>query len=442
MYIQKVLNELAGKYPHQPEFLQAVSEVFGSITPLLRQNGKYEKHKILERISEPEKIVKFRVVWERDNGEIEINQGIRVQFSSTLGPFKGGLRFEKGISLSTLKFLGFEQAFKNSLTGLMLGGAKGGSDFDPKNKSEREIMRFCQAFIKALAPHIGAHTDIPAGDIGVGEREIGYMFGEYKKITNRFDGTLTGKSPLFGGSFGRREATGYGTVYFAEAMLENLSMPLSGERCIVSGSGNVALYTIQKLIGLGAKVVACSDREGVLVDKDGLCFEILKNVKETDKLPLKIYTERKKSEFYPNGTLRISAIPCDYAFFCATQNEADINDIKTLIHNGIKGVIEGANMPLSNEAADLLIASNIPYAPSKAANAGGVAVSGLEMGQDAIFSSLAKNEIDAKLKHIMRNIFNECTLAAKEFNDPQNLKAGANIASFRKVADAMIGQGV
>ena len=240
MYIQKVLNELAGKYPHQPEFLQAVSEVFGSITPLLRQNGKYEKHKILERISEPEKIVKFRVVWERDNGEIEINQGIRVQFSSTLGPFKGGLRFEKGISLSTLKFLGFEQAFKNSLTGLMLGGAKGGSDFDPKNKSEREIMRFCQAFIKALAPHIGAHTDIPAGDIGVGEREIGYMFGEYKKITNRFDGTLTGKSPLFGGSFGRREATGYGTVYFAEAMLENLSMPLSGERCIVSGSGNVA----------------------------------------------------------------------------------------------------------------------------------------------------------------------------------------------------------
>lgn len=442
MYIQKVLNELAGKYPHQPEFLQAVSEVFGSITPLLRQNGKYEKHKILERISEPEKIVKFRVVWERDNGEIEINQGIRVQFSSTLGPFKGGLRFEKGISLSTLKFLGFEQAFKNSLTGLMLGGAKGGSDFDPKNKSEREIMRFCQAFIKALAPHIGAHTDIPAGDIGVGEREIGYMFGEYKKITNRFDGTLTGKSPLFGGSFGRREATGYGTVYFAEAMLENLSMPLSGERCIVSGSGNVALYTIQKLIGLGAKVVACSDREGVLVDKDGLCFEILKNVKETDKLPLKIYTERKKSEFYPNGTLRISAIPCDYAFFCATQNEADINDIKTLIHNGIKGVIEGANMPLSNEAADLLIASNIPYAPSKAANAGGVAVSGLEMGQDAIFSSLAKNEVDAKLKHIMRNIFNECTLAAKEFNDPQNLKVGANIASFRKVADAMIGQGV
>ena len=324
----------------------------------------------------------------------------------------------------------------------MLGGAKGGSDFDPKNKSEREIMRFCQAFIKALAPHIGAHTDIPAGDIGVGEREIGYMFGEYKKITNRFDGTLTGKSPLFGGSFGRREATGYGTVYFAEAMLENLSMPLSGERCIVSGSGNVALYTIQKLIGLGAKVVACSDREGVLVDKDGLCFEILKNVKETDKLPLKIYTERKKSEFYPNGTLRISAIPCDYAFFCATQNEADINDIKTLIHNGIKGVIEGANMPLSNEAADLLIASNIPYAPSKAANAGGVAVSGLEMGQDAIFSSLAKNEVDAKLKHIMRNIFNECTLAAKEFNDPQNLKVGANIASFRKVADAMIGQGV
>lgn len=442
MYIQKVLNELAGKYPHQPEFLQSVSEVFGSITPLLRQNGKYEKHKILERISEPEKIVKFRVVWERDNGEIEINQGIRVQFSSTLGPFKGGLRFEKGISLSTLKFLGFEQAFKNSLTGLMLGGAKGGSDFDPKNKSEREIMRFCQAFIKALAPHIGAHTDIPAGDIGVGEREIGYMFGEYKKITNRFDGTLTGKSPLFGGSFGRREATGYGTVYFAEAMLENLSMPLSGERCIVSGSGNVALYTIQKLIGLGAKVVACSDREGVLVDKDGLCFEILKNVKETDRLPLKIYTERKKSEFYPNGTLRISAIPCDYAFFCATQNEADINDIKTLIHNGIKGVIEGANMPLSNEAADLLIASNIPYAPSKAANAGGVAVSGLEMGQDAIFSSLAKNEVDAKLKHIMRNIFNECTLAAKEFNDPQNLKVGANIASFRKVADAMIGQGV
>lgn len=442
MYIQKAITSLTEKYPHQPEFLQAVSEVFCSISPLLSADRKYEKYKILERIAEPERVIKFRIVWERDSGEIEINQGVRVQFSSALGPYKGGLRFECGINLSTLKFLGFEQAFKNSLTGLMLGGAKGGSDFNPKDKSEREIARFCQAFIKGLAPHIGAHTDIPAGDIGVGEREIGYMFGEYKKITNRFDGSITGKSPLFGGSFGRREATGYGVVYFAEAMLENLSMPLSGQTCIVSGSGNVALYTMQKLSQLGAKVVACSDREGVLVDKNGIDFELVKNIKEKDRLPLQNYTGLKKSEFYQKGSLKITDIPCDYAFFCATQNEADVNDIKTLISNGLKGVIEGANMPLTNEAADLLIASKIIYAPSKAANAGGVAVSGLEMGQDAVFSTLTKTDIDAKLKHIMRNILNECTLAAKEFKEPHNLKMGANIASFRKVADAMIAQGV
>ncbi len=439
MYIQRVLNDLTSKYSHQTEFLEAVSEVFGSISPLLSANDIYEKHKILERISEPEKIIKFRIVWEKDDGRIEINSGTRVQFCSALGPYKGGLRFEKGVNLSTLKFLGFEQAFKNSLTGLMLGGAKGGSDFDPKGKSEREIMRFCQAFIRALAPHIGAHTDIPAGDIGVGEREIGYMFGEYKKITGLFDGALTGKSPLFGGSFGRREATGYGAVYFADAMLQNSGLTLEGTICAVSGSGNVAIYTIQKLQMLGAKVIACSDRNGTLVDKDGLNIEVIKNIKEEQRVSLGEYLKYKKAEFLKT---KITHIQCDYLFCCATQNEATLDDAKIIIKNGVKAVIEGANMPLTNEAADLLINSGILYAPSKAANAGGVAVSGLEMGQDALFLQTPKNEVDAKLQNIMQNIFYECAETAKEFKDEKNLKMGANIAGFRRVADAIIKQGV
>lgn len=437
MYAHKALNNLALKYPHQPEFLQAVSEVFSSIAPLLERESKYEQHKILERISEPEKIIKFRIVWEKDNGEIEINQGIRVQFSSVLGPYKGGLRFESGINLSTLKFLGFEQAFKNSLTGLMLGGAKGGSDFNPKGKSEREIMRFCQAFIKAIAPHIGAHADIPAGDIGVGEREIGYMFGEYKRITGLFDGALTGKSPLFGGSFGRREATGHGAVYFAQAMLVSHGLGFDGKTCIVSGSGNVAIYAMEKLTGLGAKVIACSDRGGVLVDKDGIDIAKVKQIKEIDRTSLASYGTGSSY-----GVTNITDIPCDYAFFCATQNEVDIEGTKAMIKNGVKAVIEGANMPLTNEAADMLINEGILYAPSKAANAGGVAVSGLEMGQDALFLQATHTEIDAKLKSIMQNIFAECEETAKEFGDEKNLKMGANIAGFRRVADAMIKQGL
>jgi glutamate dehydrogenase (NADP+) len=440
MYIQKVLEDLNSKYYHQPEFIQAAAEVFGSISLLLERDNRYEKHRILERIVEPEKIIKFRVVWEKDDGEIEINQGIRVQFSSALGPYKGGLRFESGISLSALKFLGFEQAFKNALTGLMLGGAKGGSDFNPKGKSEREIMRFCQAFIKALAPYIGAHTDIPAGDIGVGEREIGYMFGEYKKIVNKFDGALTGKSPLFGGSFARREATGYGAVYFAKAMLESYGLGFEGKSCIVSGSGNVAIYTMEKLISLGAKVIACSDRSGVLIDKNGVDVGLIKQIKEVDRGSLAKYSKSKEAEFCADK--KITGIACDYAFFCATQNEVDLDGAKTMIKNGVKAVIEGANMPLSNEAADLLIESGIPYAPSKAANAGGVAVSGLEMGQDAIFLRSSFEEVDAKLQKIMQNIFMECKGTAKEFGDAKNLKMGANIAGFRKVADAMIKQGL
>ncbi len=435
-YIQKVLENLSDKYSHHQEFLEAVSEVFGSISPLLDKESKYEQHKILERISEPEKIIKFRIVWEKDDGTIEINQGIRVQFCSALGPYKGGLRFEKGVSLSTLKFLGFEQAFKNSLTGLMLGGAKGGSDFDPKGKSDREVMRFCQAFIKALAPHIGAHTDIPAGDIGVGEREIGYMFGEYKKLTRLFDGTLTGKSPLFGGSYGRREATGHGAVYFTHAMLASHGLGFEGKKCIVSGSGNVAIYAISKLIELGAKVIACSDRGGVLMDEDGIDIKKIKQIKEIDRSSLASYGKGS----YKN--MKITDIPCDYAFFCATQNEVDVDGAKTMLTNGVKAVVEGANMPLTNEAADMLIDAGILYAPSKAANAGGVAVSGLEMGQDALFLQLPKDEIDIKLKSIMQNIFNECKETAKEFGNEKNLKMGANIAGFRRVADAMIKQGL
>lgn len=436
MHIQKVLDDLNSKYHHQPEFLQAVSEVFSSIAPLLAQEIKYEQYKILERISEPEKIIKFRIVWEKDNGEIEINRGIRVQFSSALGPYKGGLRFEKGVNLSTLKFLGFEQAFKNSLTGLMLGGAKGGSDFDPKGKSDREIMRFCQAFIRALAPHIGAHSDIPAGDIGVGEREIGYMFGEYKKITGLFDGTLTGKSPLFGGSYGRREATGHGAIYFAQAMLSHNGLGLEGKTCIVSGSGNVAIYAMEKLSKLGAKVVACSDRGGVLLDNGGIDLEKIKQIKELNRASLASYG---KGSY---GSIKITEVPCDYAFFCATQNEVDMEGAKTMVANGVKAVVEGANMPLTNEAADFLINAGVLYAPSKAANAGGVAVSGLEMGQDALFLQSTRIEIDARLKNIMQNIFIECKEAAVEFGDEKNLKMGANIAGFRRVADAMIKQGI
>ncbi len=436
MYISKVLDDLTQKYSHQAEFLEAVSEVFGSISPLLSSNDIYEKHKVLERISEPEKIIKFRIVWERDDGTIEINRGTRVQFSSVLGPYKGGLRFEKGVDLSTLKFLGFEQAFKNSLTGLMLGGAKGGSDFDPKGKSDREIMRFCKAFIRALAPHIGAHTDIPAGDIGVGEREIGYMFGEYKKITGLFDGALTGKSPLFGGSFGRREATGYGAVYFAQAMLSHYGLGFEGKKCIVSGSGNVAIYAMEKLTQLGAKVIACSDRGGVLVDENGVDIDKIKKIKEVDRASLLTYDNGSYK------TIKITDVTCDYAFFCATQNEVDIDGAKAMVQNGVKAVIEGANMPLTNEAADLLIDLGVPYAPSKAANAGGVAVSGLEMGQDALFLQLSRTEIDAKLKSIMQNIFDECKDAATEFNQQNNIKMGANIAGFRRVADAMIKQGL
>lgn len=436
MYIQRVLDDLAGKYSHQAEFLEAVSEVFGSIAPLLQRESKYERHKILERISEPERIIKFRIVWERDDGEIEVSRGARVQFCSALGPYKGGLRFEKGVNLSTLKFLGFEQAFKNSLTGLMLGGAKGGSDFDPKGKSDREIMRFCKAFIRALAPHIGAHTDIPAGDIGVGEREIGYMFGEYKKITGLFDGTLTGKSPLFGGSYGRREATGYGAVYFAQAMLESHELGFEGKRCIVSGSGNVAIYAMEKLAELGAKVIACSDRGGVLMDESGIDIDIIKQIKEINRASLALY---EKGSY---KAIKITDIPCDYAFFCATQNEVDTKGAKAMINNGVKAVVEGANMPLTNEAANMLIGSGVLYAPSKAANAGGVAVSGLEMGQDALFLQSTYAEIDAKLKSIMQNIFEECRKTAKEFGDEKNLKMGANIAGFRRVADAMIKQGL
>lgn len=435
-YIQNVLDDLTCKYSHQSEFLEAVTEVFGSISLLLQRESKYEQHKILERISEPEKIIKFKVVWEKDDGTIEINRGTRVQFCSALGPYKGGLRFEKGVNLSTLKFLGFEQAFKNSLTGLMLGGAKGGSDFDPKGKSDREIMRFCKAFIRALAPHIGAHTDIPAGDIGVGEREIGYMFGEYKKITGLFDGTLTGKSPLFGGSYGRREATGYGAVYFAQAMLDSHGLGFESKKCIVSGSGNVAIYAMEKLQELGAKVIACSDRGGVLTDEDGIDIGKIKQIKEIDRSSLASYGKGSYR------LMKITDVPCDYAFFCATQNEVDMNGAKAMIEGGVKAVIEGANMPLTNEAADMLVNSGVLYAPSKAANAGGVAVSGLEMGQDALFLQSPKAEIDAKLKSIMQNIFNECKDTAIEFGEPNNLKMGANIAGFRRVADAMIKQGI
>ena len=446
--INELLEYLKRTSPGQDEFHQAAEEVLHSLEPLFEKYPKYKENKVLERLVEPERQIMFRVTWVDDKGEIQINKGYRIQFSSTLGPYKGGLRFHPSVNTGIIKFLGFEQIFKNALTGLQIGGGKGGSDFDPKGKSDNEIMAFCQAFMTELYRHIGATTDVPAGDIGVGGREIGYMFGMYKKLANTYDGTLTGKSLKWGGSLARTEATGYGCVYFAKNMLEARGESLKGKKCTVSGSGNVSIYTIEKLYHLGALPITCSDSKGMILDEEGIDLLLLKDLKENQRVSLSEYTKyRPKAVYtpvaqYPQGRNAVWSIPCFAAFPSATQNELNQEDAKVLLENGCKCVCEGANMPSTAQAVDLFIETKIAYGPGKASNAGGVATSQLEMAQNASMLSWTFEEVDAKLAQIMKNIFETASSTAAEFGQPTNLVLGANIAGFKKVADAMIEQGL
>ena len=447
-YAQRVIEGLKQKYASEPVFLQAVEEVLMTLQPLLDKDAKYEKYKILERITEPERIISFRVEWVDDKGEIQVNRGYRVQYNSAIGPYKGGLRFHPSVNLGILKFLGFEQIFKNSLTGLAIGGGKGGSDFDPKGKSETEVMRFCQAFMTELHRHIGATIDVPAGDIGVGGREVGYMFGQFKRLTRSYEGVLTGKNLLFGGSLARTEATGYGAVYFAQNMLEDRGESLEGKVCAVSGAGNVATYCCEKLLQLGAKPVTVSDSRGMIYDPEGIKVDVLKQVKEVERASLTRYAELVPTAKHtpvaedPEGRNAVWSVPCFAAFPCATQNELNLADAKALLANGCKCVAEGANMPSTLEAVHAFLEAGIAYGPAKAANAGGVATSQLEMQQNAGMQSWTFETVDGKLKDIMGNIYKNAAETAKEFGQPGNLVLGANIAGFRKVADAMIAQGV
>lgn len=447
-YVKDVFEYLKRSSPSQKEFYQAAEEVLESLRPLMDKYPKYRKHKIIERIVEPERQILFRVNWVDDNGEIQVNKGYRIEFNSALGPYKGGLRFHPSVNASVIKFLGFEQIFKNSLTGLQLGGGKGGSDFNPKGKSDNEVMRFCQAFMSELYRHIGANTDVPAGDIGVGGREIGYMFGMYKKLANRYEGILTGKSLRWGGSLVRTEATGYGAVYFAEYMLEDRGETLEGKKCVVSGSGNVSIYTIEKLYHLGAIPVTCSDSNGMIYDEEGIDLELLKDLKEVRRERLTEYLKsRPKAKYtsleeYPEDCNGVYTVPCYAAFPSATQNELNLKDAEVLLANGCVCISEGANMPSTPEAVNLFVESKICYGPGKAANAGGVATSQLEMAQNASKVNWSFEEVDEKLAQIMKNIYVSSSTTAAEFGEPTNLVLGANIAGFRKVADAMIEQGL
>lgn len=443
-YVKRVWESVQAKNDHEPEFLQAVQEVLESLEPVVEKMPELEKNAVLERIVEPERVVMFRVPWVDDSGKVQVNRGFRVQFNSAIGPYKGGLRFHPSVNLGILKFLGFEQVFKNSLTTLPMGGGKGGSDFDPHGKSDGEVMRFCQSFMTELYRHIGADTDVPAGDIGVGGREVGYLFGQYKRIRNEFTGILTGKGLQFGGSLIRPEATGYGCVYFAENMLAVKGDNFKGKVCTVSGSGNVAQYCVEKLIQLGAKPVTLSDSSGYIYDADGITQEKLEFVKELKNVKrgrIKEYAEKYPSAKYVEGA-RPWSVKCDCAFPCATQNELNGDEAKTLIENGVKLVAEGANMPSTPDAVAAFQGAGVMFAPGKASNAGGVATSGLEMSQNSIRLSWSREEVDEKLKGIMKNIHDNAYAAAKEFGMEGNYVAGANIAGFLKVATAMIAQGI
>ena len=440
-YVQDVLNDLIARNPGQPEFHQAATEVLNSIAPVVEKNPKYQEVSLLERLVEPERIVMFRVPWVDDNGKVQVNKGYRVQFNSAIGPYKGGLRFHPSVNLGIIKFLGFEQIFKSSLTGLPIGGGKGGSDFDPKGKSDREVMAFCQSFMTELQRHIGADTDVPAGDIGVGAREIGYMFGQYKRIKNLYEGVLTGKGLTYGGSLIRTEATGYGLIYLTEAMLKDHGIEIAGKTAVVSGSGNVAIYATQKLQQLGAKVVAMSDSNGYIYDEEGIDLAAIKEIKEVKRGRVKDYLAYRPNAKYTEGK-GIWTIKCDLAFPCATQNELNEEDAKALVKNGVIAVAEGANMPSTIEATNVFLDNKILFAPGKAANAGGVATSALEMSQNSQRLSWTAEEVDAKLKDIMVNIYRNISSAAKEYDAEDNFVVGANIAGFKKVADTMLAHGI
>ncbi|MGE1197883.1 NADP-specific glutamate dehydrogenase [Priestia megaterium] len=442
-YVNQVFETVKKRNSSESEFHQAVKEVFDSLIPVLIKNPQYINQAILERIVEPERVISFRVPWVDDMGNVRVNRGFRVQYSSAIGPYKGGLRFHPSVNASIIKFLGFEQIFKNSLTGQPIGGGKGGADFDPKGKSDGEIMRFCQSFMLELSKYIGPDTDVPAGDIGVGSKEIGFLFGQYKKMRSTFEaGVLTGKGLSYGGSLARKEATGYGTVYFVEEMLKDNNLSFKGSTVVVSGSGNVSIYAIEKAMQLGAKVVACSDSNGYIYDKDGLNLETVKRIKEVEKKRISAYVNDHPEAVYVESCNGIWTVPCDIALPCATQNEIDQNSAELLVSNGVKAIGEGANMPSTLEAVEIFLENNILFAPAKAANAGGVSVSALEMAQNSTRLSWTFEEVDSKLHVIMKSIYQNSKKAAQEYNAPGNLVVGANIAGFIKVADAMIEQGV
>ncbi len=445
-YLENVLTNLKNKNSNEPEFLQAAQEVLDSLKQVIEKHTEYEKAGLLERLTEPERLISFRVSWVDDNGNVQVNRGYRVQFNGCIGPYKGGLRFHPSVNQSIMKFLGFEQVFKNALTGLPIGGAKGGSDFDPKGKSDNEIMRFCQSFMNELYRHIGQDVDVPAGDIGVGAREIGYLFGQYRKIRNAYEaGVLTGKGLEYGGSLARKEATGYGLVYFMREMLKNDGMDLKDKVVTISGSGNVAIYACEKAQEYGAKVVAMSDSNGCIYDADGIKLDVVKQIKEVERGRIKDYADRVKGAVYyqsVNGSHPIWSIKADIALPCATQNELNLEEAKELVKNGIVAVGEGANMPTTLDAVHYLQANGVLLAPAKAANAGGVATSALEMSQNSMRLSWTFEEVDKKLDGIMTNIFKSCKNAAEEYGLGKNYVAGANIAAFDKISKAMIAQGI
>ena len=440
-YLADLMEKVIKRNPGEPEFHQAVREVLESLEPVIKAHPEYVKAGVIDSLVEPERIIKFKVPWVDDKGNVQINRGFRVQFNSAIGPYKGGLRFHPSVYEGIIKFLGFEQIFKNSLTGLPIGGGKGGSDFDPKGKSDMEVMRFCQSFMTELAKHIGADRDVPAGDIGVGGREIGYLFGQYKRLRDEFTGVLTGKGLTYGGSLARTEATGYGLCYFTDEMLKEHGKSFKDATVVISGSGNVAIYATEKATELGAKVVALSDSNGYVYDKNGIDLKLVKQLKEVERKRIKEYVNVHTDAEYHEGCSGIWGIKCDIALPCATQNEINEESAKLLVKNGCYAVAEGANMPSTPEAINTFLESGILFGPAKAANAGGVATSALEMCQNSMRYSWTFKEVDAKLKNIMIDIYNNASNAAKEYGMDGNLVAGANIAGFKKVADAMLAHG-
>lgn len=439
--IEKEIREIKNLNPGEYEFHQAVEEVLTSISPILEENNDYCESSIIKRITEPDRQIKFRVSWIDDNGQVQTNRGYRVQFNNSLGPYKGGLRFHPSVNISVIKFLAFEQIFKNALTGLPIGGGKGGSDFDPKGKSDYEIMRFCQSFMNELYRYIGPDRDVPAGDIGVGEKEVGYLFGQYKRLRNIYEGVLTGKGILYGGSLVRKEATGYGLIYFAQCMLKNSGLDIKGKTISVSGAGNVAIYAIEKALQFGAKVVTMSDSNGWIYDPQGVDLNLVKQIKEVEGLRIREYAKRRSSAKYHEGKF-IWDIPCDIALPCATQNEVSIECVENLVKNGVVAVVEGANMPVCSKGIDLLHNRGVLFGPGKAANAGGVSVSALEMSQNAMGLKWSFDKVDNNLKDIMERIFTDISETSKKYGADKNYVVGANIAGFKRIADSMIAQGV